>query len=226
LYETEEKTMAPITITGLLIFLFFVVPGFVYQAVRISVRGRLPFDLELSTRIVRAVVTSGIFGLVYLFVLGDILIDAVHGKGFGFDHPRVGALLALLGGILIPSGLALIPAPTWSWIDKARVRLPEIAKYDFTPTAWDKAFQSAGECFVRVLTNDDQWIAGYYGSASYATSYPEPHQLFLEKAYEVSSDGTIGDEITGTVGVIVDCTQIQLLQLVKGVEPVEGDQPR
>lgn len=210
--------MAPTSGTGLLVFLLFVVPGFVYQAVRISVRGRLPFDLELSTRIVRAVVTSGMFGLAYLFILGDTLIDAAHGTGYGFDHPREGAVLAFLGGIAIPAGLALIPAPDWRWIGKLRAKLPEVTKYDFTPTAWDKAFQSAGECFIRVLTNDNRWIAGYYGSASYATSYPEPQQLFLERAYEVSADGTFGAEIEGTRGVIVDCTAIQLLQVLAGTE--------
>jgi hypothetical protein len=214
--------MAPTSAIGLLIFLLFVVPGFVYQAVRISVRGRLPFDLELSTRIVRAIVTSGIFGLVYCIILGNELVNAAHGTGYGFEHPRIGAALALLGGIAIPAGLALIPAPDWDWLTALRGKLPQITKYDFTPTAWDKAFQSAEECFIRVLTNDNRWIAGYYGSASYATSYPEPHQLFLEKAYEVSENGTIGDEIEGTRGVIVDCTAIQLVQVLSGAE-AEGD---
>lgn len=215
--------MPPTSVTALLILLLFVVPGFVYQAVRISVRGRLPFDLELSTRIVRAIVTSGIFGLVYLVILGDELINAAHGTGFGFDHPRSGALLALLGGILVPGGLALIPAPQWQWIASLRAKLPEVTKYDFTPTAWDKAFQSAEECFIRVLTNDNRWIAGYYGSASYATSYPEPHQLFLERAFAVSEDGTIGAEIEGTRGVIVDCTAIQLLQVLSGSDREGGE---
>ena len=73
--------MAPSSINSLLIFLLFVVPGFVYQTMRISVRGRLPLDLELSTRIVRAVVTSGIFGLVYLAILGDVLIETARGTG-------------------------------------------------------------------------------------------------------------------------------------------------
>lgn len=192
--------MPPTSVTGLLIFLLFVVPGFVYQATRISVRGRLPFDLELSTRIVRAVVTSGIFGLVYLILLGDVLVDAAQGTGVALDHPRLSALLALVGGILAPAGLALIPFSDWGWVRSLRERLPEVTKYDFTPTAWDKAFKNVGECFVRVLTKDDRWIAGYYGPNSYATSYPEPHELFLERAYEVSEDGTIGEEIEGTRG--------------------------
>lgn len=213
--------MGPSSVTQLLLLLLFVVPGFVYQAVRISVRGRLPLDIELSTRIVRAIVSSGIFALVYLVILGEHLIDAAQGRGFGFEHPRLGALLALLGGIIIPAVLALFRVPDWDWLARLSARLPQITKYDPTPTAWDQAFQNIGECFIRVLNNDNRWIAGYYGPGSYATSYPEPHQLFLEKAFHVSDDGTIGEEIDATQGVFIDCTEIQLLQVVAAIEVQE-----
>lgn len=215
--------MGPTSVTQLLLLLLFVVPGFVFQAVRISVRGRLPLDIELSTRIVRAIVSSGIFALVYLAVIGQPLVDAAQGHGFVFEHPRFGAVLALAGGIVAPSVLALVRAPRWPWLRRLRLWLPEVTKYDPTPTAWDKAFQSIGECFVRILNSDDRWIAGYYGPASYATSYPEPHQLFLEKAFHVSDEGAIGDEVDGSQGVLVDCTEIQLLQVVAAVANNEED---
>ena len=215
--------MGPTSVTQLLLLLLFVVPGFVYQAVRISVRGRLPLDIELSTRIVRAIVSSGMFALVYLVILGQDLIDAAHGVGYGFEHPRLGAVVALLGGIIIPALLALVRVPEWAWLQRASTHLPQVTKYDPTPTAWDKTFQSIGECFIRVLNNDGRWIAGFYGSASYATSYPEPHQLFLERAFHVSDDGTIGEEIDGSQGVLIDCTAIQLLQVVGAVQEPEED---
>lgn len=171
--------MTPTSVTQLLLLLLFVVPGFVYQAARISVRGRLPLDIELSTRIVRAIVSSGIFGLVYLAMLGQPLVDAAHARGYGFEHPRVGALIALVGGIIIPALLALVRTPNWAWLRALSQKLPQITKYDPTPTAWDKAFQDIGECFIRVLNADNRWVAGYYGPASYATSYPEAHQPVL-----------------------------------------------
>lgn len=213
--------MAPSSATQLLILLVFVVPGFVYQAVRISVRGRLPLDIELSTRIVRAIVSSGIFALAYLMVLGDGLVDAAHGKGFGFEHPRIGAALALLGGIVIPALLALARVPSWEWIDRLRQNLPQATAYDATPTAWDKTFQNREPCFVRVLNDQGNWVAGYYGALSYATSYPEPHQIFLEQPYRVAGDGTILEPIEGSIGLLVDCTQIQLLQVVKAISESE-----
>lgn len=169
----------------------------------------------------RAIVSSGIFALVYLAILGQHLIDAAHGRGYGFDHPRLGALLAFLGGILIPALFALVRAPDWDWLQRLSARLPQVTKSDPTPTAWDKIFQNIGECFIRVLNNDSRWIAGYYGPASYATSYPEPHELFLEKAFDVSDDGTIGDEIEGSQGVLINCTEIQLIQVVAAVQETE-----
>jgi hypothetical protein len=206
--------VTPTSVTQLLILLLFVVPGFVYQAVRISVRGRLPLDIELSTRIVRAIVSSGIFALVYLIGLGEHLIDGAQGQGYGFEHPRVGAAVALLGGILIPAGLALVRLPGWKWVAWIAERLPEVTRYDPTPTAWDKTFQNASQCFIRILTNDGTWVAGYYGSESYSTSYPETQQVFLEQAFAVADDGTIGEMIEGTQGVLVDCSDIQLLQVL------------
>lgn len=216
--------MTPSSVTQLLILLLFVVPGFVYQTVRINVRGRLPLDIELSTRIVRAIVSSGIFALVYLVILGDHLVDAAQGKGYGFNHPRVGALVALGGGIIVPAILALVRVPNWSWVAWVAERLPEVTRYDPTPTAWDKTFQNAAQCFIRILTKEGTWVGGYYGSESYSTSYPEAQQVFLEQAFSVAEDGTIGDKIEGSQGMLVDCSEIQLLQVLDAYVETEADE--
>lgn len=212
--------MTPATVTQLLIILLFVVPGFVYQAIRISVRGRLPLDIELSTRLVRAIVASAIFALIYLIALGDVLVDAAYGRGLAFEHPRVGAGMAFVLGILLPAAAAVAPpmTPRWRWLSRLRSKLPEVASYDPTPTAWDKTFQSREACFVRVLNAEGQWIGGYYGENSYATSYPESPELFLERAFEVFDDGTFGSEVPGTMGVLINCREIQLLQVVENSE--------
>ncbi|WP_404385014.1 DUF6338 family protein [Knoellia locipacati] len=214
--------MWPKTVSELLLLLLFVVPGFVYQAVRISVRGRLPLDVDLSTRLVRAIVSSAVFGLVYLVVFGDLLVQAARGEGFAFRNVRVGAAMALGLGIVVPALGAVARVPQWPWVQRLGGRLPQVTKYDPTPTGWDKAFQNSSECFIRILTKDGTWIAGYYGGASYATSYPEDQQLFLEKAHAVSDTGEIGDEVENSLGVLVQCSEIQLLQIVAPVYGVEG----
>lgn len=209
--------MWPKTTGELLILLLFVVPGFVYQTMRIFVRGRLPSDTDLSTRIVRAIVSSVIFGLVYLLIFGKALVEASRGQGAAFEHPRVGAVLALLFGLAIPAASALVRLPRSEGIQRLAERLPQIQRFDPTPTGWDKMFQNAEVCFVRVLTKDGRWIAGFYGSASYATSYPEEQQLFLEKAFHVSENGVIGEEVENTRGVLVSCVDISLMEIVAPV---------
>jgi Family of unknown function (DUF6338) len=49
---------------------------------------------------------------------------------------------------------------------------------------------------------------------SYATSYPEPQQPFLERAYRISKNGVINDPIENSLGVLIDCSALQLLQIV------------
>lgn len=217
-----EAILTPATVTQLLIILLFVVPGFVYQAVRISVRGRLPMDVELSTRLVRAIVSSAIFALLYVIALGGVLVDAAHGEGTAFEQPRLGALGALVLGIAIPALSAVLPslAPRTEWLQRLWSKVPEVATYDPTPTAWDKAFQARGPCFIRVLNKDGRWIGGYYGPGSYATSYPEDPEVFLEQAFEISDDGTFGEVVHGTSGVLINCREIQLLQVVELSEGV------
>jgi hypothetical protein len=208
----------PSTVTQLLVTLMFVVPGFVYQSVRISIRGRLLQDVELSTRTVRAIVSSVMFGLIYLLALGDVLVDAARGVGYLLDHPRAAAALALGGGIIIPALVAgvagLLDLPQWGWLERLQDALSEIRRYDPTPTAWDKAFQDGSEAFVRILNKEGRWIAGYYGDRSYASSYPEPPQIYLERTYSTSDEGEIGEEIPWTRGCIVDCADVQLLEML------------
>jgi len=191
----------PSTVTQLLVTLLFVVPGFVYQSVRISIRGRLPQDVELSTRIVRAIVASVMFALVYLMALGDILADATEGQGYLLNHPRLGALTALIGGIVIPALVAaaagILDLPGWAWLDRFRSALSEIQRYDPTPTAWDKAFQDGSKVYVRILNGEGRWIAGLYGNDSYASSYPESQQIFMEKTFSISEEGEIGTRSRG-----------------------------
>ncbi len=108
------------------------------------------------------------------------------------------------------------------WMIRATEKLPQLTKYDWTPTGWDKVFQDAEECFVRVLNRDGQWVAGYYGPNSYATSYPEPQQLFLERAYRISKNGVIKEPIENSLGVLIDCSALQLLRIVAPIASTPG----
>lgn len=209
----------PSTTTQLLILLLFVVPGFVYQGVRINIRGRRPADVEFSTRLITAVVTSAVFGLFYLAIAGSLLVEAANGKGWLVSHPRVGALMALVAMFGVPAAIALVDfSETAVW-----KKLTAGAAYDVTPTAWDKAFQERRECYVRILTGNHKWIAGYYGTSSYASSFPEKHEVYLEWGFEIDENGRIGEILPDSLGLVVQCDGAVLIEMLAPGTPGAPD---
>lgn len=219
----------PSSATQLLVMLVLVIPGFVYQAVRIRIVGRKPGDTDLPTRVLRAIVVSTVFALVYVFIVGPEITTPAQAQADLADHPRRLALLGFLAAFAIPalsaillnrkqidlkfnSTLFLHPIKT--------IRAEEWTRYDQSPSSWDFAFERSGVGFVRVRMTDGTWVAGYYGATSYASSHPDPRNLYLETAYSVDSTGKIGDPITGSAGVVIDCTNALLIELIK-VEDVD-----
>jgi hypothetical protein len=218
--------MLPSTVTQLLITLTFVVPGFVYQSVRITFRGRLPTDVELSTRLVRAIVTSAISALVYLAACGGWILDTAVDEDALIKDIRWNAAYAFAGGFAIPAAAAavagLMRVPDRRPFKTLQSKLAEIPRYDSTATAWDKVFQNREPAFIRILNSEGRWIAGYFGTDSYATSYPEAHEVFLERGHHIDENGVIGDEIAGSQGCIVNCVDLQLLEVLAPATDEEG----
>jgi hypothetical protein len=216
----------PSSAMQVLLILLVIVPGFVFQGVRIAHRGRLATDVDLSTRLIRAIATSAIFSLIYIVVLGHWLADTLRQTGPLIEHPRVGAAVALLGAFAIPAGAALLPAVVsqWNWLSHLRDwakgwaadhKLWPALDYDPVPSAWDKIFQAGQPCFVKVLTSDGRWIAGYFGPASYATSYPEDRQVYVEALYDVDPDGKILQPIPSSGGAIIRCEDVPMVEFLK-----------
>lgn len=188
----------PSSVTQLLVTLVLVIPGFVYQIVRIRLRGRSASDSELATRIVYALVASTILALFYLTIFGQTLTDAVQADGDLVAHPRLAAALALVGVVTVPVLAAALPSlprlhlrqPLASL--KAMMRPDNWTRVSPSPTAWDAAFSAAEPGFIRVRMRDGSWFAGYFGESSYASSFPDPRSLFFEYSYSINGDGEIG----------------------------------
>jgi len=50
---------------------------------------------------------------------------------------------------------------------------------------------------------DDSMIGGYYGTNSYASTSPDERSVYLEKVYKINSDGTFGQEIQDSFGLVI-----------------------
>jgi hypothetical protein len=222
----------PSSVTQLLVMLVLVIPGFVYQAVRIRIVGRKPGDADLPTRVLRAIVISTVFALIYVFALGPEITTTAEAQAELADHPRRSALLGFVAAFAVPTlgAILLNRSQIDLKVNGAFLRHPiktirseEWTRYDPRPSSWDVAFEGASVGFVRVRMTDGTWVAGYYGPNSYASSHPDPRNLFLELAYAVDDTGKIGDPITSSGGVVVDCTNALVVELLTLDDVDDGD---
>lgn len=197
----------------------FVLPGITYQFLRERWRGPVPGERDLSERVLRSIAASILLNLLYLIVAGPALVRLARRVGTqGWqgltEDARQAGLLGLLLFVVVPAAAA--GGVTW-W----QRRTLRSARYRSTPTAWDRMFENRGSCFVRVRLKDGAWAGGWYGSRSYASSYPQPPEVFLQTAWVMDPDGRFVRPIARSAGLHVRGADIDLLELLLPEEAQE-----
>jgi hypothetical protein len=86
------------------------------------------------------------------------------------------------------------------------------------PKAWDVFFMKREPCFMIVHLKDGQAIGGLYAGESAASSYPEKPDLYLEQIWKLDEMGRFIEPITDTMGLIIECDNIEYIELFHYVE--------
>jgi hypothetical protein len=152
----------------------------------------------------RAALLSGIYDLVvYLFIryalhqspaeillrLTGPLTDALLAYLFLVLLVIPGVLGLLLKAMLHAHSTRALVLRVMGWETISRDMPPELI-----PTSWDYFF-SRGRCAWVIATFEDgSQITGFYGPDSFATSYPDPPQLYLEKTYRRTPEGLVENQ--------------------------------
>ena len=101
-----------------------------------------------------------------------------------------------------------------------------LSQYDTTPSAWDVTFKSVPPTYVRIRMRDGSWFAGWFGTNSYASSYPDAQGLYVEIEYAVDIKGALAEPISGSGGSFIDCTDAVLVELLRpGAEAEQSRHP-
>lgn len=229
IYEGNDSKVYPQNWLQLLILIAAVVPGFVYQISRRRVRGPGPDELSVSIRVLRAIATSVVFLFLYAIVFG------VKASYFQFDsqgmpnNVRQIALWGFLLTLVVPWAAARIIFYTVTSkpaeIASARItsKLDLRRQWDPTPSAWDFAFanrETGG--WVRVQTPEGDWVGGFYGGSSFASSHPDPREIYLETGYAMKADGTFSGEVSAPGGIYIRCDDARLVDFIPNNPEVEG----
>lgn len=128
----------------------------------------------------------------------------------------IAKISGFLAWVILALGLVVFPA-LWPII------VIRIRKCDFfrdrigdpIPTAWDKFFARRECCWLRIhLTNGDM-IGGYLGDGSYASGFPNGRDLYVDRMYQIDSDGKFGKEMSRTKGMWINGESIVFIEFMK-----------
>ena len=208
---------------SLLLFLVFFIPGFIAVRVYGLIIAREPTDF--SKQIPEVVGYSSIH---YSLTLWLYFISPIQWR------PAIGYLIVLILPVLWPPLLILLK-DTRGDIDVEDSEIPKASRFlsslrrrfDFLKgrprayaTAWDAFFAKAsydeaarGGFYVRIRTVHDKLVGGFYGGRSSSSTYPNPNQLYLERAYVVHADGSF-HHIDRSAGLLINGSEIAFIEFI------------
>lgn len=215
----------PTTWVQAAVILTLVVPGFVYQVSRQAVAGPDPEQKEFSTRVLRAIVSTAAFAGVYAVLFGSTIVSYVRAPDRALSDVQLLGAAFMVFALVIPWMVArvrywLVSSEAYKTaatqlLTKLHLRRP----YDPTPSAWDFAFGKGEVGWVRVQLEGGRWLGGYFGGESYASSFPNPQELFVEEGWVINDDGTFTDISHAPNGMIIKCDKAVSVDFI----PVAAD---
>ena len=187
------------------LFLVLVVPGLISMHIY-----RLLFaakEIDWKNGLVQALFYSSLNLVICLPVLFPI-----HRDNFLTDHPYWYTTILMI--------ILLVPPVIWPFLYRRLLRWQWLAsKIQLPyPTAWDYFFDRRVSVFVLVQLKNGSKLGGYYGSESYATSFPTEGDIYLETVYRVDEDGKFKESIDGSSGAIIRKDQYELIEFFKPQE--------
>jgi len=186
----------------LLIFIAFVIPGFISLKVYELLNPGM--YKESSKQIVDAVTYSC---LNYSILVWPIL--AVERSTLGKDMPNVYSMFYFGVLFLAP----IIWVFLWQWIRKNKFIQKAIPHPTQKP--WDYVFSKREPYWVKVKLKDGAVIGGKYAENSFASSSPAEEQIYLEESWLINEKGGLERKKNQTAGVIVLSKDIHVIEFMK-----------
>jgi hypothetical protein len=155
-------------------------------------------------------------GLFYSIVNFALAIPFLYALVVGYDplaHPIRYSAAAILLLVITPIIWPLLLVAIFKSTRLARrIQIPY-------PTAWDFFFDRRETAFVLVHLNNGRLLGGYWGGSSYAGSFPNDGDIYLEAVYTLDAAGKFGEPIPNTRGVLLRKEQYSYLELFAVPKP-------
>lgn len=189
-------------VNKLLLFIAFIIPGFVSLKTYELLIPDVP--KESDKLLIDAVAYSSINYALLLWPIYSIETHQVRQS-----HPT--------GYVLFYVFVLLVAPIAWACVLKW-LRTTEFFQRSMPhPTAkpWDFVFAQRKPYWAIVTLKDGQKIAGRYDSASFASSAPAVEQIYLEENWVLNDDGGFDRPRSETAGILILSSEIVTVEFFK-----------
>jgi hypothetical protein len=194
----------PGSLSPILILLVFIIPGFVlmrvkrvaYPTAEASAGGTVLDSLTLS-----CVVYALASPLLYLSYLYRLPVT----------RPVLFSILALITLLIVPCALGALYV---RFTKSGRGRwLREFLGFPHpAPTAWDYLLRKQRSYWVWLTFKSGKVMAGLFGPNSFASSFPQKRDLFIEKLLRQDENGDVIELVDGSAGALVMMEDLERIQ--------------
>ncbi|MBI4438168.1 hypothetical protein HY631_04420 [Candidatus Uhrbacteria bacterium] len=221
----------PSTIEALLIFLCFVAPGFLLAHVWDYMVTRT--KPEAGHLVLRSLTYSALWWSSCL--VGARVLLPTHIGGWllpllapllelSLLKPITSANAAMPGDVLLLPAGVIVLAPIVAYLGARTVKIfPRLPAYIgfqlLQPTAWDYVFERLPPCFIRITLKDGRCVVGWWSRESYATSHPDPRDIYLQTLWRVDDEGSLVEPAPGSIGGWISGSEIACMELLEAESP-------
>lgn len=193
----------PSSIQAVIIIALFLMPGFIARSVLSSVYSASePSEARLAlTAVTLSCVNYGVWS--WLLILSW--------RGHWYENNWCLAFLAALILFLSPVLGTLVVVKLMRTEKLRRVRETFGIRHP-APKAWDYFFGTGAPCWVIATLKSGRVIGGYYGTESFASSFPHEEDLYLELLCDMTPDGRLNGISSLTLGAIIRMEDVELLE--------------
>lgn len=186
----------------LYLFILFVVPGFI--ALKTYELCFPNIQKDSSKQLIDAVTYSCVN---YAFMF--IFIRWVEMSEMQTQSPNLYVLFYFFVIFISPILLVL------SWRKVRSTNLVQSKAPHPTGKPWDYVFSQREPYWVKVTLKDGQVLGGLYSSKSFASSNPEPEQIYLEQTWVLDQNGAFERAKNDTAGILILSAEISHVELRK-----------
>jgi len=186
----------------LLLFIIFVIPGFIsIKVYELVFPGE---EKDSSKQLVDSIAYSCIN-----YALLSWLILYVENNQIRLTCPILYGLFYLFILFIAPIMWVIL----WKWIRNRNFFLENAPHPIMKP--WDYVFSRREKYWIIVTFEDGSKIAGKYGEKSFTSGIPANEQIYLEETWILNIDGGFERPCANTAGIIITSDKIQSVELFK-----------